>query len=234
MNIMNIEAKDDSKVIRGLEKDYINYIVEFTDYIVKHATLNKKKFNFISEKEFSNCMGFNENYQYASRNVKQMKCAYDLVIGRIKGLDEYFYENTYEPAVYESMKKLLSVALDFGYCDEATKMVALLKDPKINREQHHINVSSALLKIMENYGKRTILEDEANFKPNAEKLIESVYAGKFGEDTKTLLSPRKMANAYNRAKVVDNDGVFYMMGDEARISDKDLETLNITKSDLSL
>lgn len=229
---MNNEAKEKTDYIRRLEKDYISYIVDFTDDMAKRAELNKKKFSFISEKEFSNCIGFNENYQYASRNVKQMQNAFSLIVGRIKGLESYIYEKEYEPWVYESMKTLLRIALDFGYCDEALEVVELLKNPKINSEQSQINVSSAILKVMENYAKRTILEDESNFKLQAEKLIKEVDAGKFGQDTKVLLPVEKMAWAYNKAKIVDNDGVIYMLND--KISEKDLKNLNLVDKDRTL
>lgn len=199
--------------IKMMEEQYFNLLELEVDELVNDINKSKRTFSFISDRYFSTASRYlSFNFKKVDKKVSSQLKIYADIIERLQKLEGMPMSEEAQQKVYNMSMKLLGPAIKFGYCDEACDLLKIVKNPNINKMFSDANVSSALLKVIENYGKRAILEENPKFKEKVDSVIVDVVAGEYGEDTKQALTMEKMEKAYANASVVRGDMVFHMDG----------------------
>lgn len=203
----------DITYIKMLEEQYFKSLETKTDALLKDISKNKEVFDFISDRNFTSAKKFlNFNVKKISKRISSQLKAYSEIIENLKKLEGMPMSEDMQHSVYGLTTKLVTPALKFGYNGKACDLLKIIKNSNINRMFSDADVSSAILKVIDNYGKRTILEENPKFKEKVDSVIVDVVAGEYGEDTKRILSVEKMEKAYANASVVRGDMVFHMDG----------------------
>ena len=199
--------------IKMMEEQFFNLLETEADELVNDINKSKRFLSFISDRHFSTTSRYlSFNFKKAEKKISNQLKTYADIIERLQKLEGMPLSEEAQHRVYNLAAKLVGPALKLGYCEKACDLLKIIKNPNINRMFSGANVSSAILKVIENYGKRTILEENPKFKERVDSVIVDVVAGEYGGDTKQMLTVEKMEKAYSDAEVVKGDMVFHMDG----------------------
>lgn len=206
--------------IHMLEDQFLSKLERERDNLLKSFKRNSRSFKFISDRYFSTTISeFNFYCQEIDEKINTQLKAYAGIIGQLNKLENMPVSDDAQYRVYSIAMSLVSPAVNFGYCEEACELLKIIKNPNINEKFCSADVSNTILKVIDAYGKRSIIESGADFKESVDQIIADVVAGEYGEDTKTSLSIKDMEKAYREASVTIGDTVFFIDGSHEMIKD---------------
>ena len=193
--------------IAELEHQVLNLLNKHKiEPLCKSLRDNKGKFSFISDREFTT--SYNPNCEKIKKRVASQTKALDEVIAEIKKFSDMPVSESGHQGIFTLLSPLKDYALQYGYNEQAAEILQILKSTQLVGDLATASVSKDLLRIIDNYGKRFIMERDPDLKAQADQVIVDVLSGKFGEDTKKELSMENMEKTYEDATVVKGDITF--------------------------
>ena len=199
-----------------LEEKYFKTV--FANHVAplcKDMKENEGLFTFISDREFSTVGGkLNMQCEKISKRVSRQCRA-------IRNLTEIFepfkkmpISESAQKNIYFMLNTVKDYAIEFGYCDEAAELLKVITDPDIvGEELADGNSKDDILKILNAYGKRAILEkNKEEIKDSVDQLITDVVCGYYGDVAQKSLSQQEMDDCYKETTVVKGNMVFKMDG----------------------
>lgn len=184
--------------IEFLEGTYFEVIDRIATPLTKSMKENEGVFSFISDRE-SSANGDNRG-RIGIRVSKQLRVYKDL-IEKISALEDMPSSEDLGQQIYRQISPLKDYAIKYGYCEEATELLAFMTNKRVVGDLcGEYNASADVVKIIEAYGKRTVLE-KTSFKGQVDSIAVDVKFGRFGEDARSKLSIEEMDGAYDTAKV---------------------------------
>lgn len=213
-----MEGKE--QYINMLEGQYFDKLKRECKNLLNSIKRNSKLFSFINDRYFSTTISeFNFHCQLIDEKIKTQLKAYESIIGQLNRLEKMPVSDEGLEKINQIASSLVGPAIKLGYCDEACQLLKIIKNPDINKKHCDVDVSKDILKVLDTYGKRAIIEDQSNFKSQAYAVIKDVLFGRYGKDTAKELSSDKMEDAYQNATVIIEDTVFKMDGSHEMIDD---------------
>lgn len=174
---------------------------------------NNKWFSFISERKFALSVGaYNMKCDKVAKIVEKQLTAYNAIIETLSKFEDMPLSETMQQGIFRMVRPIKELAIQYGYCDEAVKLVKITKNPKLVGACCGRSAKEDILSILDAYGKRFILERDEELAEKAEQLVVDVAVGVFGRDTREELSMQEMDSAYKNATVVKSDVVFHTDG----------------------
>ena len=199
--------------IEMLEAEFFNLLEMESETLLENIRKNKSLFSFISDRSFSSSIIFlNFDSKKIAKKIDTQLKLYGDIIGKLKKLEDMPLSDDAQHRVFTLISGLIDPAINLGYCEEASELLKIVKNPKINKIFCDASVSSAVLRIIDAYGKRAILEDDPKYKANVDAVIVDVVAGEYGKDTRKKLSVSTMEKAYSNARVIKGDIVLKVDG----------------------
>lgn len=208
--------------INMLEGQYFDKLERECKNLLNSIKRNAKLFSFISDRYFSTAVSeFNFHCQLIDEKIKTQLKSYESIITQLNKLEKMPVSDAGLEKINQIASSLVGPAIKLGYCDEACQFLKIIKNPDLNKKHCDIDVSKDVVKILDTYGKRSIIEDQSNFKSRAYEVIKDVLFGRYGKDTKNKLSSDEMENAYQNATVIIEDTVFKMDGSHEMLEEDD-------------
>lgn len=205
-------TKNQEEYIANLEERYISSF-EKEKVLPLIRKMKKNDFDFISERKFVSKLGINYNKAKSTdRKVSYQIQKYDEIIGTIKEISEQPIGEAMKMGIFKIANSLLDDAIKFGYCEQASELIKIMKNPGCSGDLSAVEVKDKVLKICEAYGKRMILEDslEEHYEilNTADQFMVDVHMGEYGKDTAQALTMSEMENALVNATYRKCDTIF--------------------------
>lgn len=151
------------------------------------------------------------NCRKKARVIKKQRAVLSRFISDIGYFQDKPLSEDSQRRIYFASMLLKCKAIKYGYCEEAEKLLKISTNKALVGGMCEKDVSEDILTIVDNYAKRSILE-EKSYKEKVDELVVGVRFGEYGEHTSKMLPDERINRAYNGATVVRGDMVFKMDG----------------------